>query len=97
MRPEWLLGGCTDQRGDLQLSRGEGPISAPEKGLPELIRDICKILHHAALALPHFSPFSFFFLPALKERRRAIDTHPHASKRRLSGSAGSRSCPAAFL
>jgi hypothetical protein len=35
-----------------------------------LIRDIRKILQHPALALPHFSPFSFFFFPALEKLRR---------------------------
>jgi hypothetical protein len=35
-----------------------------------LIRDIRTILQHPALALPHFSPFSFFFFPALEKLRR---------------------------
>jgi hypothetical protein len=53
-----------------------------------LIRDIRKILQHPALALPHFSPFSFFFFPALEKLRRGTGgTIP--TKKRLSWSARS--------
>jgi hypothetical protein len=70
---------------NLGLSRFEGDVRTPVIGFSKLLGDIGEVLHHPALPLPTFSPFSFFFLPALEKRRGAINAHP--AERLLSGSA----------
>lgn len=68
------------------LSRIAWRVGALEIGFPELVRDIGKIFHHAALALPQFTPLLLFFRPALERFSRTIKGI-NAAHRRLSRSA----------
>jgi len=69
------------------LSPIVGGIAASGVGLPELVWDVRKVLHHPALAFPHFTPFPFFFLPPLKRGSRAIE-RVNSARRVLSRSIG---------
>jgi hypothetical protein len=69
------------------LSPIVGGIAASGVGLPELVWDICKILHHPALTFPYLTPLPFLFLPPLKRGSRTIEG-VNSARRVLSRSIG---------
>ncbi len=70
----------------VRLPRTVRGVDTSRVGLPELVGKIRIIVHHPALALPHFTPILFLLIPPLKQCRRAI--HGHRTKRRLCATGG---------